>query len=65
MIKYYLFIFRLVPPFFISFLKRSLIFQVTRQNLKKQWQTMQQPGDALTQWDTGKNKSIIVLVLTT
>ena len=26
---------------------------------------MQQPGDALTQWDTGKNKSIIGLVQTT
>ena len=26
---------------------------------------MQQPGDALTQWDTGKNKSIKGLVPTT
>jgi hypothetical protein len=26
---------------------------------------MQQPGDALTQWDTGKDKSIKGLVLTT
>ena len=52
-------------PCFNLFLKRSLLFQVTRQNLKKQWQTMQQPGDALTQWDTGKNKSIEGLVVTT
>ena len=57
--------FLLAVPCFMSFLKRSLLFQVTRQNLKKQWQTMQQPGDALTQWDTGKNKSSKGLELTT
>ena len=60
-----IYLFWLAVPCFILFLKRSLLFQVTRQNLKKQWQTMQQPGDALTQWDTGKNKSIKGLELTT
>jgi len=39
--------------------KQIETYQVTRQNLKKQWQTMQQPGDALTQWDTGLSLDVL------
>ena len=28
-------------------------FSPKRQNLKRQWETMKQPGESLTQWDTG------------